>query len=442
MKGVSKNQILNTGLLLVISLVLFNPACSAATATAAGTGGRWQIGTPVTTYYAGPPINEATAKQMADGGFNLICCTEKELDTANECGLRAQLMDAELLSPQTMSNPAQLAKLDALIERVKSHPAMYSYNIIDEPDASLFPALGKLVAHLRKRDPAHLAYINLLPTYADNKQLGTKGDTVTAYREHLRLFIQQVKPDLLSYDHYHFTSSGKDNDQYFLNLAMIRQTAIDAGIPFMNIVQACTWESDMRAPNGDEMRWLNYTSLAYGAQALSYFVYCYAPFYKERTAAGVDAGGMMRPSNNLCRIDGPTTTQYAAAKELNPQFIAIASQLQPLRSIGAYHVGTVPKGAVALPNKARFYLDFSGKDMSKMPAEGMLLGYFGKTERSTPTHVLVVNLNYKNTVTTTVVGPDRKELFDTATRQWTRVPGPRTAITLPPGGGKLIRVQW
>ena len=68
---------------------------------------------------------------------------------------------------------------------------MYSYFITDEPSASAFPALGKLVAYLRQRDPAHLAYINLFPTYANNEQLGTKGDTVTAYREHLRQYHRQ-----------------------------------------------------------------------------------------------------------------------------------------------------------------------------------------------------------------------------------------------------------
>jgi hypothetical protein len=181
---------------LVVAFIIFNSACTAA--IAAGTGGRWQIGTPITTYYAGPPINEATAKQMAEGGFNLIWCTEQELDTASKYGLRAQLKAPEL-NPQTMNDPAQIAKLDALIERVKRHPAMYAYYITDEPNASKFPALGNLVAHLRERDPAHPAYINLYPTYANNNQLGTKGDTITAYREHLRLFIEQVKPDILSY---------------------------------------------------------------------------------------------------------------------------------------------------------------------------------------------------------------------------------------------------
>jgi hypothetical protein len=433
---------MRTGLkVLIVVLAIFSFAF-----TAAGAEGRWQVGTPITTYFAGPPINDVTAKQMADGGFNLIWCTEQELDTARKYGLRAQLTAPEL-NPQTMNDPAQIAKLDALIERVKNHPAMYVYYIVDEPNVFQFPALGKLVTHLRERDPAHPAYINLFPTYANNDQLGTKGGTTTAYREYLRLFIEQVKPDILSYDHYHFTVSGKDGDQYFLNLGMIRQTALDAGIPFMNIVQGCTWDSTMRAPDGDEMRWLNYTSLAYGAQALSYFVYYHEAFYKERTGAGMDAGGMMRP-------DYSTTAQYAAARELNPQFVALASQLQPLRSLGAYHAGMVPRGAVVLPENAPFFLDFSGEGMSKMPAEGILLGYFGKSAGPTrldesrlgearvrPTHVLVVNLNYKSAVTTTVVGPGRLSLFDAVARKWARAAGSRVVVVLPPGGGKLIRAQ-
>ena len=71
---------------------------------------------------------------------------------------------------------------------MRAHPALYAYFITDEPNAAQFPALGRLVAYLRERDPAHLAYINLFPTYATNEQLGNTGDTVTAYREHLRQY--------------------------------------------------------------------------------------------------------------------------------------------------------------------------------------------------------------------------------------------------------------
>src|SRR5436190_362044 len=195
----------------------------------------WKVGTPIVTYWAGPAMTDAAAQQMAEGGWNMVWCTEKDLDVASRHGLRAQLHDG-LLSPENLEQPAQKEKLDALISRVRAHPAMYSYFITDEPNATNFAGLGKLVAYLRERDPAHLAYINLFPTYANNEQLGTQGDKLTAYKKHLDQFIEIVKPSLLSYDHYQFAVKG-DTADYFLNLAMIRRAAQDAKLPFLNIVQ-------------------------------------------------------------------------------------------------------------------------------------------------------------------------------------------------------------
>ena len=61
-----------------------------------------------------------------------------------------------LLAPENLEQPAQKEKLDALISRVRDHPAMYSYFITDEPNATNFAGLGKLVGYLRERDPARL----------------------------------------------------------------------------------------------------------------------------------------------------------------------------------------------------------------------------------------------------------------------------------------------
>jgi len=410
---------MRTKVFVCLSLIILSSICAAV--AVAGNVERWKIGTPITTYCAPPDLNESSVNNLVEGGFNLVWSGEGNLDLAQRNGLRAQIWLAQ--TPETLNDPSQMAVVDAQIERVRKHPAVYSYYIYDEPGASLFPALGKLVAHLRERDPAHLAYTNLYPVYASNEQLGTKGDTITAYREYLRLFIKQVKPDLLSYDHYHFASDGSDGKQYFLNLALIRQAALDANIPFMNIVQSCSYHPSIRIPNANEMRWLNYTSLAYGAQALSYYIYGYRPGH---------TGGFLNE-------DGTSTPLYVAARELNPQFVAIASQLQPLRSLGDYHTITVPLGAVALPKNAPFYVDFSGASSSLLPASGMLLGYFGKSSK--PTHVLVVNLNYKSSVTTTIAGPDRLSLFDAITGKWMSADASRVVVTLPPGGGKLVRVR-
>lgn len=391
--------------------------------------GPWQVGTPIVTYWCGPSLTDAVARQMAEGGWNLVWCSEKELDTAHRHGLRGQLTDP-LLTPDALDDPAKRTQLDALIARVRSHPALYAYFLRDEPSARDFPALGRLVAYLRDRDPAHLAYINLFPTYANNEQLGTAGETVPAYREHLRLFVETVKPALVSYDHYQFTIKG-DSDQYFLNLAMIRQAAQQAGLPFLNIVQACTWAPSMRVPEPDEMRYLVYTTLAYGAQGISYYVYSCA-----------------NHKGGIAAADGTPTPLYEALKTLNREFTAIAAQLQPLRSLGAHHAGMLPRGAEPLPRNPAFTLDPAVAPIPYQPPEpvrGVLLGYFGPSrsgDRSpAPTHAVVVNLDYRAQATVGVKGPARLEVFDPATGVWSVAGGNRTELSLLPGGGRLIRLR-
>jgi hypothetical protein len=324
---------------VIVLLLILSPTARPASAAESTLNSHsvWKVGTPIVTYWAGPSMTDETARQMADGGFNLVWCTENELDVAQRHGLRTQLHDG-LLSPATLDDPAQREKLNALIDRVRNHPALYSYYITDEPGAAAFPPLGKLVTYLREQDPAHLAYINLFPTYANNQQLGTTGDMVTAYREHLRQYIDIVKPSLISYDHYQFASSG-DLDGYFLNLAMIREAARDAGVPFLNIVQACSWTPVRRVPQGDEMRYLLYTTLAYGGQGISYYVYCH-PGHN---------GGIALP-------DGTPTPIYHALKTLNQEFVAIAKELQQLESLAVYHAGMTPPGTRPTPRSASTHL--------------------------------------------------------------------------------------
>jgi len=420
-------MMMNANALMVVARFFVAVGVSAGAASAAPAA-PWTLGTPIVTYWCGPSMSDATARQMAEGGWNVVWCGEKELDTVHRHGLRGQLQDP-LLTPASLEDPTQRNKLDALIARVRQHPALYNYFITDEPGAAQFPALGKLVAYLRERDPAHLTYINLFPTYASNEQLGTKGDVVTAYQEHLRLFIEQVKPALISYDHYQFAVAG-DTSQYFLNLDLIRRASLDAGLPFLNIVQSCTWTPSMRVPDSDEMRYLVYTTLAYGAQGISYYIY---------TCAGHTGG--------IANADGTPTPLYHALKVLNREFVAIVRELQPLSSLGVYHAGMLPPGAQPLPQDNSFAFDPPVPATTYKSPErlrGALLGCFGPREKNTsgaPTHVLVVNLDYKIDTVMGIRGPAPLEVFDTATGRWSPAPGPRVEVPLPRGGGKLLRVS-
>lgn len=376
------------------------------------------FGQPITTYWSAPEINDSSVRIMKEGGFNLIWGKEKDLDITRKYGLKMMLF-SDLLRPETLDDPQKLIELNKLIDRVKKHPAMYFYFIVDEPSAKDFPRLAKLVTYLRTKDPKHSAYINLFPNYANNSQLGTIGEPSAAYKSYVKQFMETVKPDVLSYDHYHF-SSKDDGTQYFENIEVINQFSLAYKVPFINIVQASTWDETKRVPNINEMRWLNYTSLAYGAKGLSYFVYYYAPFAEKM---GENSGQMVTAS-------GRTTTQYRAAKILNREFTSIASEIGNLCSAGAYHTSRNYPGTRYLTPGLPFKLD------DKKSSKNILMGYFGQENSH---KVLIVNLNYKDTSLAKIVTSSKIEVFDPLGRVWKS--SKSKTIRLIPGGGVLIRAQ-
>jgi len=412
---------------------------------APGSDTKWRIGEPIVTYWAGPgshsELNDTTAAQLAAGGWNLGWADKPEhLDIYYRHGMRAMLSVGWRNSDP--NDPAQAQAIDEKIAQVRDHPALYAYYLTDEPGAAAFPKLGKVVAYVRERDPAHVAYINLYPIYANNEQLGTEGDTVTAYREHLRQFVDIVKPDLLSYCHYPFKKRG-DLLTYFLNLMLVRDAALKAGIPFVNVTQAIAHEAhEWRWPTEHEERWLAYTTLAYGGQGICWYIYNYhiwSGFFKDGLKSEVP-----KP-------------EYWAISRTNRDFAAIATELQPLKSLAAYHVGehakggspddetwkklsayqvgTLPLGGVALPANSRFKVD------SPASQTNFLLGCFGKSGSNLSSHVLLVNLDYKQPVTALLVGPGPMEVFHAPTRTWTpSSTGSRARLNLPPGGGTLVRL--
>ena len=173
-----------------------------------------------------------------------------------------------------------------------------------------------------------------------------------------------------------------------------------------------------------KLRYLIYTTLAYGGQGISYYVYC---------SAG-HTGGIALP-------DGTPTPLYHALKSLNREFVAIAKELQPLRSLAVYHAGMSPPGTEGLPPKAPFRFDPPIAPLAYSPPErvrGFLLGYFGTDDK--PSHVVAVNLDYKAEAMVVLAGPGNLQAFDAKSGMWSAAGGARLELRLPPGGGKLVRV--
>jgi hypothetical protein len=389
----------------------------------------WSVGEPIVTYWNwGETTNltDSIAQQAVDGGYNLVWAGGvQNLALAQKYGLRAQMWLAlDHLPP--VGSPERTT-LDAVIDWCRKSPAAYSYYLADEPNASRFAGLRDLVHYLHERDPDHLAYINLLSIYIPNSSLGTSG-----YDAYLDQYVSTVHPSLLSYDLYHLNSNNKDWSQYLQNLGLVSRKARQAGIPFMNVVQAGGWDASLRIPNADELRYTVYSTLAYGAQGICYFT------YRSLTP---NTGGL-EPA-----ADGTPTSIYTALTPLNKEFKNIAAQYQPLKLIGnyvkGYQAGSMPPGTTQLPSDSPFDINGVSNSMSYSdgdPLKGILFGFFDK-DGATPadaTVAVVVNLDYTAGKTYTLTGPRNLSIFDAATGVWTPTGQPSATLNLAPGGGVLV----
>lgn len=425
-----------------IILLLVVNSCAGLQAVASASEVRWKQKEFLITFWCPPPATDEALARVAAEGFNLTWTPPEGLDVAARHGLRSMLQ-SPLLQPEVLDDAVKRAELDALIERVKNHPALEAYHLTDEPGAGAFPAWGRLVAYLRERDPAHLAYINLYPTYANEQQLGVSADaadrakvgyptdfagvdtsdkTVLRYREHLKQFVAIVDPDLISYDHYHFLKDTnglpRDGKQYFLNLGLIRLMALESGKPFLNIIQANTIEKSWRLPNADELRWLVFTTMAYGGRGISYFTYWGPKAY-----------------NGLYQ-DGQPMPLLQPVVALNREIEKLGPALMELDSLGAYHTAPLPYGAEALPNP--------GSVQMASPGE-FVVGVFGQNAR--PSAFMIVNRDYRQSqrAAIRVLIPGKKvQELDRVTGQWTRSKTLNRRriieLRLAPGDGRLFRV--
>jgi hypothetical protein len=398
----------------------------------------WKQDKFVITFWCPPPATDANLSAVAAEGYNLTWAPADALDTVHKHGLKALLQDP-LINPSSLDNPEQTQMLRALIDRVKDHPAIEGYYVTDEPGSGAFSGLGRLVRFIREHDPKHLSYINLFPTYATKEQLGvsadaverakvgiptnfagsgTNAETIAAYREYLNNFISIVKPELISYDHYHFLKDG-DGSQYFLNLELIREAALKAKLPFLNIIQACTIEPSWRQVNRNELRFLVYTTLAYGGKGISYFLYWGPKSY----------GGLYQ--------DGLRTELALDAAEINRELRQIGPILLNMQSRAVYHSKPLPIGTRAIPARSAIRVFGDGQ---------YVLGLFGDGRKTTA--FMIVNRDYRKPSTALVqlANPNAIiEEFDRHTGEWIGYPVDRITgrifVSLAPGDGRLFRIS-
>jgi hypothetical protein len=461
-----------TGLGLSIipsSLALWGGAPAIAASSPLLNDGRYPIG-----LLWPPPPDQTTVEryqEIAAAGFNFVIggngvtsesTNPGALDAAAACNLRFLLTDGKLRSiirnstaAGTSVKKAQEAsimqrlltrgntgstsrattsatsredlrlRLLRLMELYGRHRALAGLSLYDEPSRVQFGIVGDAKEVLEGLAAEQLPYVNIWPSYASLSSLVT-----SSYEEYLRLYLSEVKPPLLCFDHYPLLSGAQITSNYFYNWAVIRRYSLQAGIPSWVFIQSAEFGgsgtniSYRRRPNEAEIRWQINVSLAYGAKGIQYFTY-WTP-----TGTGF--------VESLVSRDGALTPLYAYAKRANDRLKVVGKVLLPLTSESVVHANEdpLPKGAKAF--KADGYI-------KSVSGSSVILGRFRDLTGGTERYLLVTNRSFANAAQTRLRLSDSvTKVLELDSKTGTFEPVAQQGSILPsiePGGARLYLLR-
>ena len=250
--------------------------------------------------------------------FSDAAAMETALDLAQEAGIKLFVSCPELISAPEIT-----------VKRFMNHPALAGYYLKDEPGRKEFPALGELVNKIQGIDKQHLCYVNLLPTYADENQLGAK-----SYQEYLDAFTKEVPVQILSFDHYPVI--GKTNksirEDWYKNLELVAERAKKSDKPFWAFALTTAF-SPYPLPTLATLRLQVYSDLAYGAQGIQYFTYW--------TLTDPSIGF----NNAPITPDGKQTVVYQQVQQMSKEIKDLSSVFFGAKMIAIAHTGdSIPLG--------------------------------------------------------------------------------------------------
>ncbi len=202
-------------------------------------------------------------------------------------------------------------EIKARYDRFKEYDSFAGVLAYDEPDSTLFPAIAAAQDWFLKYYPEYEFYVNLLPNYATPKQLfGTDSDKGYTYADHVSMFVEEVNPMLVSYDHYALLRDAFDAkyllDDFLYNLWLFAEQAKEKDIPFYIYLQTMGFYDNVPIENYAEFAWQCYTSMAFGVTGIQCF--CYWTLLEEESLNNVRDGIVDR--------DGTILPAYSIVQEV------------------------------------------------------------------------------------------------------------------------------
>jgi hypothetical protein len=203
----------------------------------------------------------------------------------------------------------------------------------DEPGVGAIPGIKAQVDAVRKHRPGKLAYLNLLPNYANGMQLGTP-----SYDDYVARYARETGFEVLCMDYYPMmtpTSDGRDG--YCSNLETMRKYSVEQRVPFWNFFNTMPF-GPHHDPTEAQLRWQIYTSVAYGAKGILYFCY-WTPGHGD---------GEFPKGGAILTAYGKRTRHYDQVKRINAGLKNLGPTLMKLTSAKVIRIKPTDDPAKAL----------------------------------------------------------------------------------------------
>ena len=220
-------------------------------------------------------------KGIADCAFSMPAFIgERNMESCKNLGFRYVLLDLGMRGDFTTITDEEADEfINQMVASTKDDPTVLGYYVTDEPGAKKFPGLAKIVAAIKKHAPGKLAYINLFPSYASTIGANVDSQLQTyTFTEYLERYVQEVKPQFLSYDNYQveYSEDMTKEDRanvYWRDIIEIRRVALKYNLPWWNIVSSLAIREVSSPPSVSRIAFQAYTSLAAGANGLGWFLF-------------------------------------------------------------------------------------------------------------------------------------------------------------------------
>jgi len=337
--------------------------------------GKLLIGT--TIFYDDKNIDDEDIKLIADGGFDFII-NESSGDFQNLLIELCEKYHVALISKDKSLpsgkgiQPALDSGKDLFADYVR-HPARIGDTAGDEPNASLFPAMGEYYRLYNKKFPESFLFSNLFPAGTPAKLLGAKN-----YTEYVAAYVRKVPSDFISLDEYPFFS-----------VSFLKKIAFGICLHTYDVIGSACRENDRdfwlylqsmgnwfdliySLVTYEQIRWQTYAALAYGVKCIMHI--SYTPVWGTESYAMVDK-------------QGKVTEQYLYAKRVNKELNALSPVYMQYKNLGvlpaiAEKNNRDLKYALNAQKKSSAKKDFYGIDsVEKISSEySALAGYFKKTD--------------------------------------------------------------